>query len=125
MEAQQVNEKKLCGEILTAKDMKVVIMFVLPVSRASEAPSRFKNKEQVAERLGNLEKPWWEYISLRQQGDNEASSTNSPAASNTEYVPQTGTDRNEQAMSEAHMLLDLSQTMNMASVLTKYGPVSI
>ena len=56
------NEKIIKGEALRASDLKNVIMFVLPLTGATEAPSQYSTRPMIEERLNRLEKSWWEYI---------------------------------------------------------------
>ena len=60
--ARVANEKRIKGEALRASDLKNVIMFVLPLTGATEAPSQYQTRPMIEERLNRLEKSWWEYI---------------------------------------------------------------
>ena len=60
--ARVANEKRMKGEVLRASDLKNVIMFVLPLTGATEAPSQYTTRPMIEERLARLEKSWWEYI---------------------------------------------------------------
>ena len=60
--ARVANEKRMKGEVLRASDLKNVIMFVLPLTGATEAPSQYTTRPLIEERLARLEKGWWEYI---------------------------------------------------------------
>ena len=65
IEAQAVNEKNFAGEKLSAKDMKTIIMYVLPAAKCTDSPSRYTTKEQINIRLSELDKHWSEYIPTR------------------------------------------------------------
>ena len=56
------NEKRIKGEALLASDLKNIIMFVLPLTGSSDAPSQYTTRPMIEERLTRLEKSWWEYI---------------------------------------------------------------
>ena len=64
-EAQYVKEKNTRGEVLSAKDLKSVIMFVLSAVKSSDPPSRYTTKPQITARLSQLDKHWSEYIPAR------------------------------------------------------------
>ena len=64
-EAQYVKEKNTRGEVLSAKDLKSVIKFVLPAVKSSDPPSRYTTKPQITARLSQLDKHWSEYIPAR------------------------------------------------------------
>ena len=40
-------------------------MYVLPAAKCSEAPSSYKTKKDILDRLAKLDKPWWDYIPAR------------------------------------------------------------
>ena len=65
LEAQAVNEINFTGEKLTAKDLRTVIMYVLPAAKCTDLPSRYTTKEQINTRLFELDKHWSEYIPIR------------------------------------------------------------
>ena len=65
IEAQAVNEKNFTGEKLSAKDLKIVIMYVLLAAKCTDSPSRYTTKEQINKRLSELDKHWLEYIPIR------------------------------------------------------------
>ena len=60
--ARVANEKRIKGEALLASDLKNIIMFVLPLTGSSDAPSQYTTRPMIEERLTRLEKSWWEYI---------------------------------------------------------------
>ena len=60
--AQVANEKRKNGENLLASNLKSLIMYVLPISGSVDPPSRYSTRPAIEERLGTLEKSWWEYI---------------------------------------------------------------
>ena len=62
LDAQKVNMMRLRGEKLGVKDLKAIIMFVIPASGSTEAPSLFNTRHKMMERLSLLEKDWWEYL---------------------------------------------------------------
>ena len=65
LEAQAVKEKNFIGEKLTAKDLKKIMMYVLPAAKCTDLPSRYTTKEQINIRLSELDKHWSEYIPIR------------------------------------------------------------
>ena len=50
------------GDRLKLTDWKRIIMYVLPKSGSTEAPSRYNTMAKIQERLEQLEKPWHQYI---------------------------------------------------------------
>ena len=56
--ARVANERRS----MCASDLKNVIMFVLLLTGATEAPSQYTTRPMIEERLARLEKSWWEYI---------------------------------------------------------------
>ena len=42
--------------------LNYIVMYVLPVSESSNAPSKYATFPLIVTRLATLEKSWWEYI---------------------------------------------------------------
>ena len=61
-DAQVVRGKHERGEKLSAADLKTIVMYVLPLSKSTDAPSRYSTKEQCVRRLEELPNPWWTYV---------------------------------------------------------------
>ena len=38
------------------------MMYVIPVSKATDAPSKYSKRDQCERRLEELPSPWWTYI---------------------------------------------------------------
>ena len=64
LEAQAVKEKNFIENKLTAKDLKIIIMYVLPEAKCTDSTSRYTTKEQINIRLSELDKHWSEYIPI-------------------------------------------------------------
>ena len=62
VDSQRINEKRMKGEELKAGDLKILIMYILPASGSSDAPSRYTTRPAIEARLAQLEKSWREYI---------------------------------------------------------------
>ena len=58
-EAQVVRRKHERGEKLTAADLKTIVMYVLPVAKCTDAPSRYTTKEQCVCWLEEIPNPLW------------------------------------------------------------------
>ena len=61
-DAQVVRGKHERGEKLSAADLKTIVMYVLPLSKSTDAPSRYSTKDQCLRRLEELPNPWWTYV---------------------------------------------------------------
>ena len=61
-EAQEALHKFTQGERMLLTDWKKVVMYVLPKTGSTEAPSKYNTMAKIQERLNQLEKPWHEYI---------------------------------------------------------------
>ena len=68
-DAQVVRGKHERGEKLSAADLKTIVMYVLPLSKSTDAPSRYSTKDQCVRRLEELPNPWWTYIEEMAPGD--------------------------------------------------------
>ena len=64
IEAQVVRGKHERGEKLTAVDLKTIVMYVLPLTKSTDAPSRYSTKDQSVKRLEELPNPWWTYVEV-------------------------------------------------------------
>ena len=62
VDAQRINEKRMKGRQIKEGDLKTVIMYVLPASGLSDAPSRYTTRPAIEAKLAQLEKTWWKYI---------------------------------------------------------------
>ena len=63
-EAQVVRGKHERGEKLSAADLKTMVVYVLPLTKATDAPSRYSTKDQCVQRLEELPNPWWTYVEV-------------------------------------------------------------
>ena len=50
------------GEILSAGDLNIVIMYVLPAVKFIDPPSRYTTKFHIITRISHLDKHWSEYM---------------------------------------------------------------
>ena len=62
VDAQRINEKRTKGEQIKAGDLKLVIIYVLPVSGFPDTSSRYTTRPSIEARLAQLERIWCEYI---------------------------------------------------------------
>ena len=62
LDAQVVRVKHERGETLSAVDLKITVMYILLVSKATDASSRYSTRKQCERRPEELPSPWWTYI---------------------------------------------------------------
>ena len=54
---------------MSAADLKTILMYVLPVAKCTDRPSRYTSKEQYIRRLEKLPNPWYRYVTNEEEED--------------------------------------------------------
>ena len=62
VDAHVLRGKNERGDRLTGADLKTIVMYVLPLTKSTDAPSRYSTKDQCVRRLEELPNPWWTYV---------------------------------------------------------------